>query len=227
MFGYASFVIRFQEIVPLSAGNVLVSEDSEPASKWLALISHALNKPYHDSLSSSSDSSTNSRNSNTSKSNNNIFHKPSLKALSKNLRLDSELLKTCSCYREESSVCNRRARKLRDPCSSPLNYTDPNNMDDLVSMAEISLPARLNYRLVASKQMVGIFLSVWARRELVKAIGHLRISCMGRGIMGCLGNKVLAVRNTARKNGINDTLLMIISIIFYVLSLTVTFIVAI
>ncbi|KAL2528217.1 DNAse I-like superfamily protein [Forsythia ovata] len=37
--------------------------------------------------------------------------------------------------------------------------------------------------------MVGIFLSIWARGELVKDIGHLKISCMGRGIMGCLGNK--------------------------------------
>ncbi|KAL2528039.1 DNAse I-like superfamily protein [Forsythia ovata] len=37
--------------------------------------------------------------------------------------------------------------------------------------------------------MVGIFLSIWARGELVKDIGHLKISCTGRGIMGCLGNK--------------------------------------
>lgn len=32
------FFIRFQEIVPLSAGNVLVIEDNEPAAKWLTLI---------------------------------------------------------------------------------------------------------------------------------------------------------------------------------------------
>ncbi|KAI3451131.1 hypothetical protein Pfo_007796 [Paulownia fortunei] len=182
------YVLGFQEIVPLSAGNVLVIEDNEPASKWLALISHALNKPYHDSVCSS-DSSTNSRNSNNSKDSksNNIFHKPSLKALSKSLRGESDLLKACNCCRE-SSISNRGARKLRDPCSSPLNYCDP-GMDDFLSIDEISLPTRLSYQLVASKQMVGIFLSIWARRELVKDIGHLRISCMGRGIMGYLGNK--------------------------------------
>ncbi|KAK4417169.1 Type I inositol polyphosphate 5-phosphatase 5 [Sesamum alatum] len=167
------YVLGFQEIVPLNAGNVLVVEDSEPAAKWLALISHALNKPSDDSKDSKSF---------------NIFHKPYLKALSKNLRGESELLKACNCSRD-SVIANRRARKLTDPCGSPFNYCHDPSMDDLLSMAEISLPTRLNYQLVASKQMVGIFLSIWARRELVKEIGHLRISCMGRGIMGCLGNK--------------------------------------
>ncbi|KAG8383493.1 hypothetical protein BUALT_Bualt04G0019000 [Buddleja alternifolia] len=182
------YVLGFQEIVPLSAGNVLVLEDNEPASKWLALISHALNKPYHDSITSS-DSSLNSKNpSNSSKghSKSNIFHKPSLKALSKNLREDCDLLKTCNCS-WESSVSNRRPRKDRDICLSRFNLCD-SSINEFLSM-EISLPKRLNYQLVASKQMVGIFLSVWARSELVKEIGHLRISCMGRGIMGYLGNK--------------------------------------
>ncbi|PIN26751.1 Inositol polyphosphate 5-phosphatase [Handroanthus impetiginosus] len=181
------YVLGFQEIVPLSAGNVLVIEDNEPASKWLALISHALNKPFHDSVCS--ESSTSSKRSNSSKDSksNNIFHKPSLKALSKCLRGECELLKTCNCSRD-SSILNRRGRKLYDSSALSLNYSDP-GMDHFLSMAEISLPGRLNYQLVACKQMVGIFLSIWARRELVKDIGHLRISCMGRGIMGYLGNK--------------------------------------
>jgi hypothetical protein len=38
--------------------------------------------------------------------------------------------------------------------------------------------------------MVGIFVMVWAKKELVQHIGHLRTSCIGRGIMGYLGNKV-------------------------------------
>ncbi|KAJ6775017.1 TYPE IV INOSITOL POLYPHOSPHATE 5-PHOSPHATASE 9 [Salix purpurea] len=37
--------------------------------------------------------------------------------------------------------------------------------------------------------MVGIFLSVWVRKELVPHIGHLRVDSVGRGIMGRLGNK--------------------------------------
>ncbi|KAL2531360.1 DNAse I-like superfamily protein [Abeliophyllum distichum] len=177
------YVLGFQEIVPLSAGNVLVSEDNEPAAKWLALISHALNKPYHDSMHSS-DSSPNSKNSKS----NNIFHKPTLKALSKKLRADNHLLKDCNCSWDNPMSNKRKARKFSDPCASPFTHGDP-SIDEFLSIAEISLPKRLNYHLVASKQMVGIFVSIWARRDLVKDIGHLRISCMGRGIMGYLGNK--------------------------------------
>lgn len=47
----------------------------------------------------------------------------------------------------------------------------------------------MSYCLIGSKQMVGLFLSVWVKRELVEHIGHLRVDCVGRGIMGWLGNK--------------------------------------
>lgn len=37
-------VIRFQEIVPLNAGNVLGTEDNLPAKKWVSLVRRTLNK---------------------------------------------------------------------------------------------------------------------------------------------------------------------------------------
>jgi len=43
---------------------------------------------------------------------------------------------------------------------------------------------------IISKQMVGIFISVWCRRDLCPFIRHPSVSCVGCGIMGCLGNKV-------------------------------------
>lgn len=46
------------------------------------------------------------------------------------------------------------------------------------------------YCLAASKQMVGIFLCVWVREDLYKHVTNLKVSCVGRGIMGYLGNKV-------------------------------------
>ncbi|VVA40699.1 PREDICTED: type [Prunus dulcis] len=92
------YVLGFQEIVPLNAGNVLVLEDNEPAAKWLTLINQSLNK----SLDGSS---------------------------------------------------------------------------------------RSKYSLITSKQMVGIFVTIWARKEHIQYVSHLRISCISRGIMGCLGNK--------------------------------------
>lgn len=46
------------------------------------------------------------------------------------------------------------------------------------------------YILIACKKLVGIFVSVWVRKDLVQHIGHLRLSCVSRGLMGYLGNKV-------------------------------------
>lgn len=178
------YVLGFQEIVPLSAGNVLVIEDNEPAAKWLALISQALNRSKHGSAYYSSDSSPSSKNSSNSKdSKSHFFQKPSLKVLSKNFRAESSLLKSCNCP-SESHILHRRR---------PRNLNDISIFEDFVAVAQNhsspSSPTSMSYRLIASKQMVGIFLSVWARKELVQHIGHLRISCVGRGIMGCLRNK--------------------------------------
>ncbi|XP_073293503.1 type I inositol polyphosphate 5-phosphatase 5 [Primulina huaijiensis] len=184
------YVLGFQEIVPLSPGNVLVIEDNEPASKWLALISHALNKQYHESAYSS-DSSTNSIHSNYTKteSKSNLFSKPSLKALNKNLRADNNFVKRCNCSWDPTVSNRRRATKLSDPaCASEPNVPDP-NVDDFLSTAESCMLKKFKYQVVASKQMVGLFVSIWARKQLLKDIGHVRISCVGRGIMGYLGNK--------------------------------------
>jgi hypothetical protein len=45
------------------------------------------------------------------------------------------------------------------------------------------------YCLVASKQMVGIFLTVWVKSDLRDSVNNLKVSCVGRGLMGYLGNK--------------------------------------
>jgi hypothetical protein len=46
------------------------------------------------------------------------------------------------------------------------------------------------YCLVASKQMVGIYLTVWVKGELKDHVRNMKVSCVGRGLMGYLGNKV-------------------------------------
>ncbi|WOH07577.1 hypothetical protein DCAR_0727009 [Daucus carota subsp. sativus] len=45
------------------------------------------------------------------------------------------------------------------------------------------------FRCLMSKQMVGIFISVWIRGDLHPYVRNLNLSCVGCGIMGCLGNK--------------------------------------
>ncbi|CAM8904916.1 unnamed protein product [Rhodiola kirilowii] len=195
------YVIGFQEIVPLNAGNVLVVEDNESAVKWLALMNNTLNKPSHESVYSSSDSSPGcssripvEKNLKEPKtpSGRNFFHKPALKVLSRNLRADSALLKRCNCHLDGVPLIpRRRAKKLSDSISTPVRGNKA--FEELMSIAGVDpLPTasnQMSYRLIASKQMVGLFLAIWVRSEIVQHISHLRVSSMGRGIMGCLGNK--------------------------------------
>ncbi|CAN6478112.1 unnamed protein product [Victoria cruziana] len=240
------YVLGFQEIVPLNAGNVLVIEDNEPAAKWLSLIGQALNKDalvrqksaqedcsqrqrhqcqeqccFDSSAAStpapaepnqegsccngSAHGPTNPKNSyskefaKTPSGGLPFFQKPSLKVLSKYFRVvDGSQLKSCNCpsfasFDKKTSEVGDLIQKV-ESCS--VCYSDHNSKDhdddDCASQSTGDMPAgphQLNYYLIASKQMVGIFLSVWVRSELVPHIGHLRISCVGRGIMGCLGNK--------------------------------------
>lgn len=113
-------IFRFQEIVPLNAGNVLGPEDSGPAAKWLTLIRQALNEDTNNS----------------------------------------------SFYSSEDELDNNNNNNGESPSDSR------------------------RYCQVTSKQMVGIFLSVWVRADLCDHVSNLNVSCVGRGIMGYLGNKV-------------------------------------
>lgn len=106
---YVSF--RFQEIVSLSAGNVLGSENSRISMKWNSLIRKALNK--------------------------------------------------------------------RTPTSNEKQQEE----------MERDFPR--DFQCIISRQMVGIFISVWVRSDLRQYIRNPNVCCVGCGVMGCLGNKVL------------------------------------
>lgn len=49
---------------------------------------------------------------------------------------------------------------------------------------------RLAFVRIISKQMVGIYLSLWVRRSVRKHIQNLKVSTVGVGVMGYIGNKV-------------------------------------
>ncbi|CAL4946874.1 unnamed protein product [Urochloa decumbens] len=215
------YVLGFQEIVPLNAGNVLVIEDNEPAARWLVLINQALNRPAEidanvfqhepspsvDSSSSRASSSLDTSFSDLSKtaSGATIFQKSLLKAISKSfMPVRRKQLKACNCPVEVTKT------SYRDACfRCPKAYADETDSSEEDEEEEAkdkekprdsygsvidgitSAPATrdLKYNLIACKQMVGIFVTVWVKKELVQHIGHLRKSCIGRGILGCLGNK--------------------------------------
>lgn len=199
------YVLGFQEIVPLNAGNVLVIEDNEPAAKWLTLINQSLNTPgVNDVNNPSTSSDYNFSFSQSSKpkastprdsKNKLFFQKPSLKTFSKNFRtVKRRWLKTCNCtpdserkYSKESCFKCQQPEVSQETSSS--EEEDNSNSFTVTDITAVSSNNHLKYSLIVCKQMVGIFLTVWVRKELVQYIGHMRASCIGRGIMGYLGNK--------------------------------------
>ncbi|AQK74981.1 Type I inositol polyphosphate 5-phosphatase 5 [Zea mays] len=133
------YVLGFQEIVPLNAGNVLVVEDNEPAGKWMDLIYQALNRPppHQDGQSSgdelspppsTSSSHYRSRPQGAARDPSNAAAipktssggmlcaqkpPPPLKMVSKCYRVDNALVKTCTCMSDPSTM-QLRAREMRE-----------------------------------------------------------------------------------------------------------------
>ncbi|EOY19489.1 DNAse I-like superfamily protein, putative isoform 5, partial [Theobroma cacao] len=181
------YVLGFQEVVPLNAGNVLVIEDNEPAAKWLALINQSLNKAHNvplrgpRSIASSGGSL--------------VFQKTSLRKVSKAFRTESKRrLKSCNC---PTDLGRKNSKEFCFRCpQSQTNENEFSSEEDEDGSSNFDTN-QIKYGLVACKQMVGIFLTVWTRKELVQHVSHLRISCVGRGILGCLGNKQLKIEREA------------------------------
>ncbi|KAJ9707096.1 hypothetical protein PVL29_002197 [Vitis rotundifolia] len=51
------------------------------------------------------------------------------------------------------------------------------------------MKSRQGYVRIVSKQMVGIYISVWVRKRLRRHINNLKVSPVGVGLMGYMGNK--------------------------------------
>ncbi|KAF8397535.1 hypothetical protein HHK36_016453 [Tetracentron sinense] len=161
------YVLGFQEIVPLNAGNVLGAEDSGPAAKWLSLIRHALNSSEMDPEVGQYD---NDATSPPPQMDQQLNLKPRV-SFSDLLSLEDELQEE-----DFERVINSNWREEGSPSPPCLSRRRTS-------------PMRSHYCLAASKQMVGIFLTVWVRADLNRHISNLKVSCVGRGIMGYLGNK--------------------------------------
>lgn len=228
------YILGFQEIVPLNAGNILGAENNGPAAKWLTLIHQTLNK------------------SGTSKNRNQCRCLSHCREKSAEIPeavhcLDSDC--ECSKERNSSSFLSRKSfldlNILSKPHSEVTN--DPKKLEQKCSFADYLFPGRSfhrvdssssfmsvssedeyalseggspstafhspmlsspssdhsdsgrmnnkfnsskeKYYLAASKQMVGIFLCIWVRSDLKQHVRNLKVSCVGRGLMGYLGNK--------------------------------------
>ncbi|KAH8509279.1 hypothetical protein H0E87_011155 [Populus deltoides] len=210
------YVLGFQEIVPLNAGNVLGTEDNGPAKKWLALIRKTLNSlpgtswGYHTpspvsdpivELDADFEGSTRQKTSS-------FFHRRSFQSLSRSMRMDGDMVIPQPKLDRRFSVCDRVIFGNRpsdyDPNyqwgssddengpgdsplatqHSPIDYSGSLSMEDRDRQTGQS-----RYCLVACKQMVGVFLTVWVKSDLRDDVRNLKVSCVGRGLMGYLGNK--------------------------------------
>lgn len=209
------YVLGFQEIVPLNAGNVLGTEDNGPARKWLALIRKTLNNlpgtsgsyhtpsPVPDPIVESDADFEGSTRQNASS----FLQRRSFQSSHSTRMMGNDMSMPQPRLDRRFSVCDRIMLGQRtcdydpnviwsgsydevngdSPCSthySPMSYNGSTCMDDKDRYQENS-----GYCLVASKQMVGIFLTVWVKSDMRDNVRNLKVSCVGRGLMGYLGNK--------------------------------------
>ena len=101
----------------------------------------------------------------------------------------SRTFKTIKSLKASKSF-GTQSTKLDSPAS------DRRTMASAAALAELDLESlvkrrrRPEYVRIVSKQMVGIFLTIWVRRHLRKHIQNLKVSTVGVGVMGYIGNKV-------------------------------------
>nr|XP_025879913.1 type IV inositol polyphosphate 5-phosphatase 7 isoform X2 [Oryza sativa Japonica Group] len=214
------YVIGLQEIVPLNAGNVLLTEDNGPAKKWVALVRKTLNNidqgsvvynyhtpsPVPDPIV---ELNVDFERSSRRPRNSSFFHRRSFQSFNRSSRID--MMDPHSLVDRRFSVCDRISFGSRpSDVDTSMRYggsSDDENIDEespsgiYISPMPYGYGAPLcyddnkrqlintRYCLVASKQMVGVFLMVWVRSDIREHVKNLKVSCVGRGLMGYLGNK--------------------------------------
>ncbi|KAL6009713.1 hypothetical protein ACLOJK_000142 [Asimina triloba] len=191
-------------------------EDNEPAAKWVFLINQKLNQTESPQLAdtlnspstqSSCISSFSYRDSRPrvllcpkgSKTCNTLpcFHWPSLKTVGQNFTTkNGKQVKMCNCslragrnLKDLCFLCQQGCTREVGQSSDDESSSRPLILRTDIPISNASNPDQMKYRLIVTKQMVGIFVSIWVQRELVQHVGHIRLSRVGRGILGCLGNK--------------------------------------
>ena len=85
---------------------------------------------------------------------------------------------------------NKKSHKRRGKDQSDGENLQNKCLNEKEKSAKFCEAPHDDVQCIISKQMVGIFISVWTRRDLCPFIRHPSVSCVGCGIMGCLGNKV-------------------------------------
>ena len=91
---------------------------------------------------------------------------------------------------EQSEVCDSVDDVLDQCPKEEENSFDVSELEYENALLEDGVNSRLKYVRIVSKQMVGIYISVWVRRRLRRHINNLEVAPVGVGLMGYMGNKV-------------------------------------
>ncbi|KAI7730851.1 hypothetical protein M8C21_002072 [Ambrosia artemisiifolia] len=112
-----------------------------------------------------------------------------------------DLLAQCVSIPERSSPLQAaksfKASKSFKTYASFKSYVnvDKRVMPEEILLADLNLDSTMYrkrkppYVRIVSKQMVGVFITIWVRRELRKHIQNVHVSAVGVGVMGYIGNK--------------------------------------
>ncbi|XP_076926781.1 type I inositol polyphosphate 5-phosphatase 2-like isoform X2 [Bidens hawaiensis] len=235
------YILGFQEVVPLSAVNVLGAETRRPILKWESIIRKALNKTservaIHKSYSAPTSPILNSNGSLGPTK----ISVPETKVINmlnwpeKALDVTPKVLSSGAKLRRVLSLSNsarvssdwlapqdvggglKRVHhssgdlgllwaehqertdtvdSLDDVAEQVLEeeddfFEDPIEMEDEKSaFLDGQEKSTHRYVRIVSKQMVGIYISVWVRKRLRRHINNLKVSPVGVGLMGYMGNK--------------------------------------
>ncbi|KAG0569588.1 hypothetical protein KC19_6G101000 [Ceratodon purpureus] len=211
------YVFGFQEVVPLNASNVLCVEDEGPAAMWEAKIRETLNKDLghrkttlekslsepHSARHLNVDvivtdvpevsnlsrllaelSSTSLKEDSTSADSEDvILHNGSVAPLKHNTNVSLERSTSFT-----AATVRKGNNEWRVHMSSPQQANLVASVFPSNDVAAGENPRPL-YSRVASKQMVGLFITVWIRSHLCRHVHNVQVSTVGCGLMNHLGNK--------------------------------------
>lgn len=206
-------ISRFQEIVPLSANNVLCVEDDAPTVVWDGLIREALNTRVR--CCEESQRSYSLPPSPVRHEKDVIPDVPEVSdvnglmstiATEETLQ-SSLLLQKLPNSSDRQWISERTSENNTDQTVKDLTKNvktseswlyeaimpdnDVTEETPLVNSSQILSQRSCNqYSRVASKQMVGIFLSVWVRSDLRRYVNNVKVCVVGCGILNFLRNKV-------------------------------------
>ncbi|EPS63241.1 hypothetical protein M569_11545, partial [Genlisea aurea] len=162
------YVIGFQEVIPLNPGNIFGAEDSRPILKWESIIRKSFSRiPPAADFKSFSDPPS-----------------PSGFQMLESRLDDEEPIRPLLESDASEDIIDRSM-----PSASPLKLHGLAFLSDADLECSVERRRRPRYVRIVSKQMVGVFITIWVCRSLRRYIRNLRVSTVGVGVMGYIGNK--------------------------------------